>query len=383
MSSNTLTGLIPTIVKAADVVSRELVGFIPSVEMNAAATGAAKDQVITYPIVGEGGAAEDLTPAATGPDPAAETITTGTMAITKVKGRTFFLEAEEELGLGGIGSEIMQRRFEQKMRLLANEVEADLAALYIYASRAYGAAATAPFPTAGNYADAAQILKILLDNGASPEDISLIINTTAGANIRTFQAQAHIAGSPELQRQGVLQNFFGMNVRESAQVKTHTAGNVANATTNAAGYAIGDKTITLAAAGTGAILTGDILVSARDTNKYVVGTGDADVSGGGTFVINNPGLRQARTTATDALTVTATYTANMAFARSAIHLLLRAPAMPTGGDSADDVVTITDARSGIPFQVAMYRQRRRVAYEVSLAWGVKAVKPEHIAILIS
>jgi len=172
-------------------------------------------------------------------------------------------------------------------------------------------------------------------------------------------------------------------VRESAQVKVHTAGTVANATTNDAGYAIGDKVITLASAGTGDIHIGDILTSARDTNKYVVAYGDADVSGGGTFTVNNPGLRQARTASSDAPTTTATYTANMAFARSAIHLLTRTPAMPSGGDSADDVTVITDPRSGISFQVALYRQRRRKAYEVSIAWGCAAFKPEHIAILIS
>jgi len=72
----------------------------------------------------------------------------------------------------------------------------------------------------------------------------------------------------------------------------------------------------------------------------------------------------------------------MGFAREAIALMSRVPAMPDGGDAADDVTVVTDPQTGLSFQVAMYRQYRRVAFDVGLAWGVKAVKPEAMAILL-
>ena len=53
MAGNTLTGLIPTIYTALDVVSREQVGFIPAVAKNAKADAAAKDQTVTAPVAPE------------------------------------------------------------------------------------------------------------------------------------------------------------------------------------------------------------------------------------------------------------------------------------------------------------------------------------------
>ena len=73
----------------------------------------------------------------------------------------FGWNGEEQKSLGGLYNTILVDQFAQAMRTLVNEVEADLAALYIYASRAYGTAGTTPFDSSGKISFLAQILKIL------------------------------------------------------------------------------------------------------------------------------------------------------------------------------------------------------------------------------
>lgn len=381
--SNTLTNLIPTIYAAKDIVLRELTGFIPAVTMDASAETAAKDQTIRYPVVPALSAA-DITPAATGPDPSATTQGSDTMSISKVRSATFYWEAEEQKGLGNMYGVILRDQFAQAMRALVNEVEADLAALYVAASRAYGTAGTTPFDSTNKLSFIAQLHKILADNGAPLSDLQLVVDTTAGVALRSLTElwKANESGDNSLLRQGVLLPLMGFDVRESAQVKLHTKGTGTGYLVDlTAGYAAGSTTIHIDT-GNGTILAGDILTNSAtgvDTNKYVVKTGTS--GGESDIVLANPGLRTTWSN-NNAVAVGANYRANMAFSRSAIHLLVRQPAMPEGGDAADDVMAITDDRTGITFQVAMYRQRRRIAYEVGLAWGVKAVKPEAIAILL-
>jgi hypothetical protein len=197
-----------------------------------------------------------------------------------------------------------------------------------------------------------------------------------------LQGRYDIAGDVIMQNQGIIIAKSGLNIRESAQVKTSVAGTAASATTDNAGYAVGATVITLASAGTGTLVAGDVITFAGDTNKYVIASGDADVSNGGTITLAAPGLRVAMSAATKAITVVAAAARNMAFSRSAIALATRVPALPQEGDLAVDRMVITDERSGLSFEVAMYMQYRQVQYEISLAWGVKAVKPEHIALLL-
>lgn len=387
MGTLTLSGLIPTIYEAMDTVSRELVGFIPAVSKDSNAERAAVNQTVRSPVVGAM-AAEDLSPAAYAADTPNQTINYVDMVITKARSVPFGITGEETVGLKNAGTlaVINRDRIAQAMRTLTNEIESDLAALHIAASRAYGTYNSTPFGTAGDLSDFAQTRKILDDNGTPQSDLHMVLGSTAVANIRGKQSglfKVNEAGTDNLLRRGALDNVQGFDLHSSGQVKTAVAvGTGANATTDATGYAIGATTITLASAGTGTIIAGDIITFAGDNEKYVVVSGDTNVANGGTITIAEPGLRKAIAAVATNITVIGATTRNMFFHRSAIQLATRAPAMPDGGDAADDVMLVTDPVSGLTYEFCIYRQKRQVRYEVNVAWGVKMVAPRHAGILI-
>ena len=82
------------------------------------------------------------------------------------------------------------------------------------------------------------------------------------------------------------------------------------------------------------------------------------------------------------MTITNSPTRNIAFSRNSILFASRLCAMPDGGDIAEASRIITDSRSGMSVELAVYKQYRQVRYELSAAWGVSVIKPEHMAILL-
>lgn len=382
--ANTLTSLIPTLYSALDVVSRELVGMIPAVSRDATTERAAVGQtVIAFqtPTV----TATDITPGVTPPNDGDQTINNVSLTITKAKRVPVRWNGEEQRGINANGPgfiPILRDQFAQGMRTLVNLMEVDLCALQSSFSRASGTAGTTPF--ASDLSDPANVRKILDDNGAPPNDRHLIINTTAGAKVRTLAqlTKANEAADTTLLRQGTLLDIHNFQMRESAQIVTSVAGTASGATTDTTGYAIGTTTIATAAAGTGTILAGDIVTFAGDTNKYVIATGNANVANVGSIVLEAPGLLVAMSAAAKAITVIAAAARNMAFVRSALILACRAPALPITGDMAEDRMLIQDPLSGLVFEISVYPQYRQVQYEIAMAWGTKNVKPQHTALLI-
>ena len=302
--ANVLTNLAADIYKAADVVGRELVGFIPASTINAnGSERVAKGDVVRASFT-RAATAVDVSEAMTIPEGTDQTVDNKTLTINNSRAVQIPYTGEDMRHLNnGIGFEtVYGDQIKQAMRTLCNEMEVDLgeAAGTATPAGSVGTAGTTPF--ASDFDLIADIRKELVDNGMPTSDgqVSLIINTAAGAKLRN-QAQlqsVNQAGGSDLLRQGVLLDLQGMAIRESS---------------------------------------GIYVVSGTPDTAY-----------------------------------------NIAMHRNAMELAVRAPAVPEGGDAADDAMTVVDEHSGLVFEVRVYRGYRKSMIEVATAWGVKAWKPDFI-----
>lgn len=375
--ANTLTGLVQYIYDTVDNVSNEPTGMIGAVTRNGKAEQAALNQDISYDITTVG-VERDNTPAATPPALVDATTGVGTMKLTKSKSVPFYWSGDDIAKMNQeTKTGIQDNKIAQAIRRLRNLIEADLAALHANACRAYAAHATTPAALFGtNLGEVAQARKILLDNGAPMADVNLVLNSTAGAAVRTLIGFGSSQGNVS---SGELIDIYGVKLRESGAIVTNTAvgNNTGGYVVNGA-HAAGATTITLKT-GTGTLLAGDVITIGADTSiKYVVKTG---LAAAGDITIEAPGL------VTDlvdgaAVVVVGVCDRNMIFSRSAIHLLSRLPAQPEGGDSAVDELIVQDPVTGLPFRFAMYKGYHANQFEVGIAWGVKCVAPQHLGLLL-
>ncbi len=379
--ANVLDSLIPDLYAGIDKVSRELAGFSVAAGRNLSSVPAAKGEDIVIP-VSSAAVSQDFTPSMGQSEPDAVTVTNVKVAITKSKIVQFGITGEEQRGLdnGPGGMTVQADMIAQAVRKLVNEIEEDLAVEAVAGgSRAFGTAGTTPF--ASNLKDAAQILKVLKDNGAPNGELQLVTDTTTGVNIRSLTQLTNVneAGEGSLLRQGLITAapIFGLNIRETGASVSHTAGTGANYVSS--GALTAGTTLIPLVTGTGTVVTSDFVTFAGDSNKYMVKVG---VAAPGTIEIAAPGLRADLADAT-AMTVGADYDANVAFDKAALQLVARPPLKPKEGDLRIDSTIITDPHSGLSFEVSVWPGVGMVKYTIGLSWGVKAIKNEHIAVLLS
>ena len=383
--ANTLTDLIPSLYQALDTVSRETTGLISAVTVNAVSANAAVGEAIRIPITGQN-ETFNIVSADEAPNNGDFELDHADITITKSKIYPIRWDAEQQLGFRNTGtfSKVLADQIFQGMRLLVSEVERDLAACYVSASQAYGTAGTIPF-TDNSVSSVAQLRRILTDNGAPLNDLQLVLSGQAGAALRSTDNMVHANqnASNVTLRTGELLDLMGFRVREGRWMPTHSAGSFTGTAkvNKASGYAKGATSIAFDGATAANLKAGDIVTFGTDATKYVV----AEDCTASPLKLNAPGL--VKPVADNAvIAVGSGYDANMAFARSAIFLVARDPAMPVidgkAIDKADSVEHLIDPVSGLAFQVASYGGYHRRRYEVGLAWGCACIKPEHVCLLL-
>jgi hypothetical protein len=378
--ANVLNNLAADIYKSADTVARELVGVVPSATLNFDTEGAALNDTIRS-FSTRAATVQTITPSMTIPEGTDQTVDNKTMVVDQVASVQIPWTGEDMKHVNnGSGFEtIYGAQIQQAIRAIVNNVESFAASVaYKGASRAFGTSGTSPFN--GNFNEIAEIRQILVDNGASMDGTSsLVLNTAGGTRLRNLAQLQKVneAGNDQLLRQGELLNLQGLMLKESGGIPLVAAGTGSGYTTDTAGYAVGTTVINLIT-GTGTVPAGNVITVAGDTNQYVVAAG---TSAPGTVTLAAPGLRKAIPAAATAVTVTASFTANLAFKQSAIEVAMRPMASPAGGDAAVDSMVVQDPRSGLVFEVSAYKGFKKAMFMVSAVYGAKVWKPEFVAIL--
>jgi len=376
--ANVLTSLAADIYKAADMVGRELTGIIPSVTINGGSERAALNDTVRSHFT-RAATVSTITPSMTIPEGDDQTVDNKTLTLDTTAAVKIPWTGEDikHVDNGAGFQTIYGDQIKQAFRAITNQIETALwNAARKNASRAYGTAGTTPF--ASNFNEIPQLRKILADNGMPFDGMaSLCIDTTAGANLRSLAQLQKVneSGGSELLRQGELLNLQGFSLKESAGIASVTKGTGASYLLNGA-LAVGDTTITVDT-GSGTILAGDIVTFAGTSHKYVVNT----ALSGSTFTIGAPGSKAVEAD-NDAVTVGNDFTANLAFHKSAVELAIRPMADPPGGDSAVDTMIVQDPWTGLTFEIKAYKGFKKAMFMVSCVYGVKAWKPQHIAVLL-
>jgi len=383
-----LTGLTEILFQARDMVAREPTGFAQGVMVNGGSEGVSAGGTVTSLRTTEPTLETSYTPAMTVPDASDITTSTETLTLSLYAGASIPLKGEQFAQLSNtVGAEqALKSLYAQAIRKMINSVESSIAtAAYKGASRAAGTAGTTPF--ASNWHIINSIRQILEDNGTPMDDgmLSLVINTAAGTNLRNLATLTTVnqSGTDATLRNGELLNLSGLSIRTSAGVASHTKGAGASYVINNGNIAVGSTTISVdgGTVNTTGFKAGDIITVADEptAGKYVVKTGLTAVAGD--IVLNYPGLRGAIVDG-KAVTIGDSYTANVAYHKSAIELAMRPPAQPPGGDAGEEIGVLVDEKTGLSFSARLYKGYGVNQIKLMAFYGVKVWKPEFVVTLL-
>jgi len=383
--ANTLTAILVQILSKGMMTLREQVLMTRLVNTDYSLEAKKKGQTIDIPL-SAAQTASDVTPAATPTAPTDLTPTTAQITLNNWKHADFALD-DREIGRIRADKDFVPLQMQEAFKAIANAINDTVFATYTGIYGYVGTAATTPFGAGVEVASATNLRKTLHEQLCPRDSRRAVLDFAAEAaalNLSPF-SDANKRGSAETKTSGELGTIFGFTWYGDDGVPTHTAGTITTGLINKAStvVATGVKTLvatTAASTGACALLEGDIILIAGDTQTYVL-TAAATQASAATDVtlVFEPALKVALT-GSEAITVKASHVVNLGFHRDAFGLAVRAPdagikeLLGTGAaGNVMESVTLQDPVSKLIMRLELIRGYKMTIWDVDCLWGTTLV----------
>lgn len=367
--ANTLTTVMPKLLAQGLMALRQNCVMPRLVNHEYDAMAGSKGSSIDVPIP-SAITAVAVTPANTAPSTADVTTDKVTISLDQWYEAPFYMTDKD---MQEVMAGVIPMQASEAVKAIANQINSYILSFYTEVYGFAGTAGTTPFATDLAAAQAAR--RVLGQQLAPTNDRRIVLDPLAEekalGNRAIQDASWRNDGGASL-REGQIGRSLGFDWFMDQAIPTHTAGTAAGATTNSAGYAVGVKTVTLASAGTGTILVGDVITFAGQTQTYRVVTGDADVSNGGTVTFE-PGLAAAIPASNTAITLKASHTVNLAFQRDWFAFATR-PFADADASGLGKFVSMVDPVSGLALRLEVTREHKRTRWSFDALYGGKPVR---------
>lgn len=318
---------------------------------------------------------QNLTTEAAGAGITTQTVTetSETLTLDQWKGVRFAITSKEE---AYSIDDLAQRVVKPAILPIVEDIDSYLLGLYTQIPYWYGTAGTTP----SVLSDLAGVGKILAENKCPTDDMALVVNPAAQAELWPVMANMNVA-KPQAENPALTRAQIGMvnnlNTFMDQNVRTHNAGGDLSVNiNNGAGYAIGATAISLKNISAD-LVVGDLLTIGA--YQHVIVTAGA-IGGGIQACTIYPALK-ASVADNDAVTVVADHVANLAFHRNGIALATAPLEPPRGGARGESVI---DEETGFTCRV-VYDWDNTVMSNVctlDILYGAKVIYKELCARLL-
>jgi hypothetical protein len=384
--ANDLSNIMPKILARGLKVLRQRCSMPRLVNSDYSNDAKEKGDTIDVPI-SVASSVEDVAPANVPPAGEDTTPTKIQIALDRWKQCKPFHLSDKDMANIDKNAHFLPGAIEEGVKALANYVNQDLLNCYLGVYGYVGTAGTTPFGSGVGVQSATNIRKVLSQQLTPADNRRAVIDHVADAAMLSLAEFSDVekVGDPNIKLNGEIGRKYGIDWYADDHVPRHTAGTITTGliAKAATAQAVGDTSIvctTAASTGACALLEGDIVEFAGDSQTYVLTAAATQASAATDVTLNISPGKLVALTGSEEVTVKASHRVNLAFHREAIAFATR-PLVDNEnlGDLGQKVLSFPDPISGLTLRLTVMRQWMRVAWVFDILWGRKLVRPEFAA----